>query len=256
MLGPHGPSHQGLSSPYRRSPDRHRQASVLTGRRLARHARRGGAGYGLRVAAGAPEGLDDPGVESNSRLTATAAVVLTALFLVLGVTLINVRGYIDVHVFVGMLLIPPALVKIGSTGWRFARYYSGAPPYRRKGPPPPLLRALGPLLVVLTAMLVGSGVALVLTPHLRPQLLFLHQASFFGWLAVMAIHVLGHLKETARLAPLDLTRRTRAEVMGASARQWTVAASLAVGVVLGLLMLSTTTHYLGATVTFIHHHHH
>jgi hypothetical protein len=43
------------------------------------------------------------------------------LFMVVGVTLINVRGYLDVHVFLGMLLIPPALVKIGSTDWRFAR---------------------------------------------------------------------------------------------------------------------------------------
>ncbi len=184
------------------------------------------------------------------------AVVLMALFAVVGVTLLNVRGYFDIHVFVGMLLIPPTLVKIGSTGWRFARYYAGAPPYRRKGPPSWHLRLLGPVLVVMTAMLVGSGVALVLTPRLRPQLLFLHQASFFGWLAVMAIHVLGHLEETARFAPLDLARRTRAQVTGAAARQWTVAAALAVGVVLGLVMLTTTTHYLDTTLPFIHHHHH
>jgi hypothetical protein len=208
------------------------------------------------VAADPAESLEDPGVESNSRLTAMAAVVLIVLFLVVGVTLINVRGYINVHVFVGMLLIPPTLVKIGSTGWRFAHYYAGSPPYRSKGPPPALLRILGPVLVVLTAVLVGSGVALILTPHLRPQLLFLHQASFFGWLAVTAIHVLGHLKETARLAFRDLTRRTRTQIAGASARQWTMAAALAVGVVLGLVILPTTSHYIEATVRFIHHHHH
>ncbi len=213
-------------------------------------------GYGLDVPGDVVEGFDDPGVESNSRLTATTAVVLIALFLVVGVTLVNVRGYLDVHVFVGMLLIPPALVKIGSTGWRFARYYAGSPPYRRKGPPPALLRILGPVLVVLTAVLVGSGIALILTPHLRSQLLFLHQASFFGWLVVMTIHVLGHLKETARLAPRDLTRRTRIRVGGASARQGAVMAALVVGALLGLVMLTTTAHYLGATVGFIHHHHH
>lgn len=184
------------------------------------------------------------------------AVVLMVLFLAVGVTLLNVRSYINVHVFVGMLLVPPTLVKIGSTGYRFARYYAGSPSYRLKGPPPFLLRILGPVLVVLTAALVGTGVALILTPHLRPQLLFLHQASFFGWLAVLAIHVLGHLKETARFAPRDLARRTRAQVAGASARQWTVAAALAVGVVLGLVMLTTTAHYLEATVSLIHHHHH
>lgn len=199
---------------------------------------------------------DDQGVESNSRLTATAAVVITALLAVVAVTLLDVRGMIDVHVFVGMLLIPPVLVKIGSTGWRFARYYSGSEPYRRKGPPHPLLRLLGPVLVVLTAVLIGSGVALVLTPHLRPTLLFVHQASFFGWLVVLGVHFVGHLGETARLAPLDLAQRTRAQVAGASARQWTMAAALAAGVVLGVIMLGTTAHYLGATVQYIHHHHH
>lgn len=195
-------------------------------------------------------------MESNSRLTATAAVVLLILFLVEGVTLLDVRAHLNVHVFVGMLALPPVLVKIGSTGWRFARYYRGAPPYRRKGPPPTLLRLLGPVLVVLTALLLASGIALVITPAARPQLLFVHQASFLMWLAAMAIHVLGHLQETASLAPLDLARRTRSQVAGASARQWAVISSLAVGVVLGLVMLTATAHYLGATVAFIHHHHH
>lgn len=198
----------------------------------------------------------DQGVESNSRLTATAAVVITALLAVVAVTLLNVRGMINLHVFVGMLLIPPVLVKMGSTAWRFARYYGGSPPYRRKGPPHPLLRALGPVLVVLTAAVIGSGVALVLTPHMRPTLLFVHQASFFGWLAVLGVHFVGHLGETVRLAPLDLACRTRAQVAGASARQWTMAAALAAGVVLGVMMLATTAHYLGATVQYIHHHRH
>ena len=92
--------------------------------------------------------------------------------------------------------------------------------------------------------------------HSRNQLLFIHQASFLVWLGAMTIHVLGHLRETARLAPLDLARRTRSQVAGASARQWAVVASLAVGRVLGLVMLRTTTHYLDATVAFLHHHHH
>ena len=87
----------------------------------------------------------DQGVESNARLTGATAVVLLILFAVEGATLIGVRAHLDLHVFVGMLVIPPVLLKIGSTTWRFARYYSGSPPYRRKGPPPVLLRMLGPL---------------------------------------------------------------------------------------------------------------
>ena len=57
-------------------------------------------------------------------------------------------------------------------------------------------------------------------------------------------------------APLDLAHRTRAQVAGASARQWTIAAALAAGVVLGVIMLGTTAHYLGTSLQYIHHHHH
>jgi hypothetical protein len=210
-------------------------------------ARRQGAG---QIPAQSP----DTGVESNARLTGATAAVLLVLFAVEGVTLLGVRQHLDIHVFVGMLVIPPVLVKTASTGWRFVRYYSGSPPYRRKGPPPAILRMLAPALVVLTVMLLASGVVLVLDPHFAgSQMLFIHRTGFFLWFAVMTVHVLGHLLETARLAPLDLARRTRAQVGGASARQWTIAFSLVAGAVLGIVMLGPTAAYLGHT-GFLHHH--
>ena len=197
----------------------------------------------------------DAGVESNSRLTGATAVILLVLFLIEGLTLLGVRQHLNIHVFVGMLLIPPVLVKIGSTTWRFARYYAGSPPYRHKGPPPVILRLLGPALVIVTVLLLASGVALVLAPHSGgSQLLFIHKASFVLWFGAMVIHVLGHLAETARLAPLDFARRTRSQVAGASARQWLIVASLVVGAVLGALMLGPTSHYLSHSA-FLHHFH-
>lgn len=195
------------------------------------------------------------GVEGNARLTGATGVVLLVLLAVEGVTLLGVRQHLSLHVFVGMLVLPPVLVKIGATTWRFARYYAGSPAYRRKGPPPMVLRLLGPVLVVLTLVLLSSGILLVLAPHLAgDQVLFVHKVSFILWFGVMTIHVLGHLAETARLAPLDLVRRTRAQVAGASARQWTIVASLVVGAVIGVVMLGPTTTYL-AHSSFLHHHH-
>ena len=44
------------------------------------------------------------------------------------------------HFFLGMLLIGPVCLKIGSTVWRFARYYTGSAPYVGRGPPPTLQR--------------------------------------------------------------------------------------------------------------------
>ena len=35
--------------------------------------------------------------------------------------------------FIGLLLVPPVLLKLASTGYRFVRYYSGAPPTARRG---------------------------------------------------------------------------------------------------------------------------
>ena len=78
----------------------------------------------------------DAGVAANARLTASNAVVLLVLLAAEGVTLLRVRELLTPHVFIGMVLIPPVLLKVASTGWRFARYYRGTPAYRRKGPPP------------------------------------------------------------------------------------------------------------------------
>jgi hypothetical protein len=60
----------------------------------------------------------------------------------------------------------------------------------------------------------------------------------------MTIHVLGHVVETAWLAPRDWVGRTRRDVAGAGARRWAMAASLVAGAGLGILMLGPTSRYL------------
>ncbi len=161
-----------------------------------------------------------------------------------GVTVLRVHSLLTPHVFIGMLLIPPVLLKIGSTGCRFVRYYRGSPAYRRKGPPPLLLRLLGPVVVVLTVIVFASGIALLVGPRSdRHILLFWHKASFILWFGAMTIHVLGHVVETARLAPRDWVRRTRHDVDHAGARQWVLAASLVIRLLLGALMLHYVSSY-------------
>jgi len=100
---------------------------------------------------------------------------------------------------------------------------------------------LGPLVVLLTALVILSGLGLVYPSHSwRDRMLTLHKASFVLWFAAMAIHVLGHILETARLAPADLVRRTRSEVAGASLRTWALVTSLVLGLVLGALTYGHT----------------
>ena len=76
------------------------------------------------------------GPAGNEILTSATALVLTVLLLAEGVTIVRMHGLVTAHMFIGMVLIPPVLLKLGSTGWRFARYYTGSRPYREKGPPP------------------------------------------------------------------------------------------------------------------------
>ena len=137
-----------------------------------------------------------------------------------------------------MVLVPVVLLKIGSTTWRFARYYLGDPEYRRKGPPPLLLRLLGPFVVVLTVAVLGTGIVLLFSPTTgRSQWLFLHKATFVLWFGAMTLHVLGHLLDTARLAPRDFYWRTRAQVHGASVRQWLIVGAVGIGAILALAVV-------------------
>jgi len=183
------------------------------------------------------------GVLGNTRLTATAGAVIFLLVAVEGATLLQIHQLIDVHVFVGLLLVPLVLLKLASTGWRFTRYYAGAPAYTRKGPPHPILRLIAPLVVVSTLALLGTGLALVaLGRSAGHQYVQWHKLAFFAWLAIMAVHVLGHLQETVTQSAGDLLDRRRdtprsARVGGARLRAAALIGVLAVGIVLGVLSL-------------------
>jgi len=156
------------------------------------------------------------GPEGNTRLTAATGMVLLVLLAVEGVTILSVRQMLTLHVVVGSLLVGPVLLKSGSAMYRFARFYTGAEPYRRKGPPPLPLRVIGPLVILSTLALLGTGIALILVgPTGSGLLLTAHQTSFWIWVALMTVHVLGHLWEAAVLS----WRGVRSSWTGAGARR-------------------------------------
>jgi hypothetical protein len=74
------------------------------------------------------------GTEGNEILTSATAAVLTLLLAAEGITILRMGGLLSAHMFIGMLLIPPVLLKLGSTGYRFARYYTGRGSTARRGP--------------------------------------------------------------------------------------------------------------------------
>jgi hypothetical protein len=97
----------------------------------------------------------------NEILTSAAAAVLVLLLLAEGITIVHMRGLLSAHMFIGLVLIPPALLKLGSTGYRVISYYLGSRAYRAKGPPVLLLRTLAPVLVAGTIAVLASGVLLL-----------------------------------------------------------------------------------------------
>lgn len=166
----------------------------------------------------------------NERLTAATGAVLIVLLAALGITILSIGQLIWWHFLLGMLLIPPLLLKLASTGWRFVRYYSGADEYVRRGAPQLALRLLAPLLVLSTLAVFGTGVALLVVGPAGGILVGLHKASFIVWFFVTAVHVLAYAR---RLLPPAVP------VPGARARRLLLGLTIVAGVVLA----AATVHF-------------
>lgn len=210
--------------------------------------------------ASAPEAaggrLTGGGTMGNERLTAATGILLMVLLAVIGVTLLRLRPLISVHLFIGLVLIPPVALKMASTGYRFMRYYTSDPVYRDRGAPPLALRLIAPAVVASSVAVLATGVALLFAaPASSDTLRTLHRASFIIWVAFTAIHVLGHLPG---LQKTFLTRRSdRVEynnlAAGRTGRIISLAGVLVAGVVLAIVLIP----HFGSWSHFeaFHHHH-
>ena len=174
------------------------------------------------------------GPPGNERLTASVGLVLLVLLAVETLTTLSLRSYLSVHIFLGLLLLPPLALKLASTGWRFLRYYTGNKPYRLEGPPRLLLRLLAPLLVASTLSLFGSGVALIVVGHGGGLLKSVHGVSFVVWGVLMIVHVLAYLARTLRVGPADWRRQAELVVAGARSRRAALGGALLAGVIVAL----------------------
>lgn len=194
------------------------------------------------IGPGPNAGIEDSGPEGNERLTAVTGAILLVLFAAEGVTILGLDSLLYWHYFIGFLLVGPICVKIGSTGYRFMRYYTGRPAYVRKGPPMILLRVLGPFVVLTSCAVMATGIALGFGESSQlaglPMLL-LHKGFFVLWAGAMTIHVLAYLWRLPRLvaADLPLTRAHRAaSAVGGSSLRWALTVvGVAGGVVFAVL---------------------
>jgi hypothetical protein len=186
------------------------------------------------VAPSRQEQRESHGPVGNARLTGAVGTVLLVLFAVQGVTILSLTQLLPVHFFFGMLLIGPVLLKIGTTGYRAYRYYTGAPAFRRHGAPHLALRMLGPLQILMSVAVLATGMTLALVGPgtLGHQVLFLHKAAFWLWVGLTSVHVLTHMWRLPRLVGSEL--RSRDAVPGRGMRWTLLASSLATGALIAL----------------------
>lgn len=196
------------------------------------------------------------GTAGNEQLTAVTGLVLIVLLAVIGGTILRLRGpLLSIHLFLGIALIGPVVLKMASTGYRFVRYYTANPRYRSKGPPVIALRAIAPIVVLTTVVVFASGVALLFAgPSSRHTLLPIHKVSFIVWVAFTAVHVLAHLPAIGRLLATrssgrslgaDFTDGNR-ELDGRIGRGISLASAITLGVVLAILLIPEFGPWLSA----------
>ncbi len=217
-------------------------------------------GYAERERA---ERLTGGGTTGNERLTTVVGATLFVLLAVIGLTILRIGQLLSVHLFVGVLLVPPVLLKLSSTGYRFVRYYTGNPRYREKGPPELALRVIAPMVVLSTLVVFVSGVVLLFAgPSARATWFPIHKYSFFVWVAFMAVHVIGHLPSMPSVLRADYYSRFAdydyedmgGDVTGRAGRMLALSGALVAGVMLAILVIPEFGPWLHGIGLFHHHH--
>lgn len=191
------------------------------------------------------------GPAGNAQTTAALGLLILVLFLAELVTLLDVGGLISWHIAIGVILVPPTLTKCGTTGWRIVRYYAGARPYRRAGPPPMPLRVLGPFVIATTIAVLGSGLALLpLGPDTGRTPLFsalgreispltIHQGTFILWCVATGLHVLARTVHAVQLL-------TKSRPAGTTARVGAILTTVAVGGLAAAIVLGASGSWTNA----------
>ena len=181
----------------------------------------------------------EPAVAGNQRLTALAGAMLYVLSVAIVVTVLDISGLLAEHYLVGFLLIPPVALKLGSTGYRFLRYYAGSPPYRLARPPPLLLRFLiAPLLVASTVAVFVTGLELWLFGlRYGEAWMTAHTLSAIVMMLAVTAHVVPHLRRSIEAAAQAASPPPRTALRGCSF----VLGSLLLGAVLAAASLLYTS---------------
>ena len=185
----------------------------------------------------------EPGVAMNEQLTAVTGAILLVLTVALAVTIARIIDLLPVHYFVGFLMVGPLGLKMATTGYRFARYYLRDAAYRAIGPPPILLRLNAMVGVPATFAVFGTGIELWAFGYRYGSWWYqAHILSYLVWTLFLAIHLLGHTRQSAAGLRDELAGRDRDRALS---RRGVVIGSVVLGAVLALASLTYVSPFPG-----------
>ncbi|MHB8191474.1 MAG: hypothetical protein ACYDHP_13880 [Ferrimicrobium sp.] len=179
-------------------------------------------------------------VRAVARLMSLLGVVLFIGLAVEGITVVFIGQLIALHVLLAMILLPVMIYKIVIAFYRFSMYYLGARDFKNAGPPEMLLRVIGPLMILSTVVLMGSGIILIYQFPGTPIANFwrlVHQASFIVWFGVVTLHVLAYMRRAFGTAGDDIRHSRYHTLIGRRGRLISIAISLIVGGLLASLVM-------------------
>jgi hypothetical protein len=178
---------------------------------------------------------DKSPVAGNERLTALTWAALYILLIAVVVTVLDVSGLLAEHYVVGILLIPPIVLKVASTGYRFFRYYEGSSSYRQAGAPPVVLRfVIAPVLVASTVVVFATGLELwFFGLRFGSGWAQAHTLSAVVMLFAATAHLIAHLRRSREVLQEDVAAPRGDALTGREV----VVASLILGAILALASL-------------------
>lgn len=175
-------------------------------------------------------------IDRNEKMTAWAGAVLFVFIIAELLITASLHGLITEHIFVGILLSGPLLIKIYSTGYRFFRYYTKSNEFVQNGPPNFILRILAPFLVLSTILVFISGFGLAFGHDDR---LFgkIHSVSVTLWIPLTAIHAYVYIRRVPRLIASDWRNQTKNQNNGNKGRIIVNLTALAAGTIAAIVLL-------------------
>jgi hypothetical protein len=183
------------------------------------------------------------GANGTEILTSAVAAVLVGLLAAEWITVVHMQGLLSAHMFLGLVLIPPVALKLGSTGYRMVNYYADSRAYRRLGPPVLPLRLMAPVFAASTIALLASGWLLLGLGHKSNALVTIHKLSAIVFGVTLAAHFLAYIPRVVRSVRTDWAAARRRAVPGAGVRAMLVAAAVGGGIALALALLPMINAY-------------